>query len=83
MFLFRWTIDRKMDDPTAPELIVPAAGVHVMFPAHFSPARMGLIVPKTTDGRYDTPCDFGKKDIRLRKKTTSRTDVPSHSGIEE
>jgi hypothetical protein len=26
-------------------------GVHVMFPAHFSPAKMGLIVPKTRDGR--------------------------------
>lgn len=42
---------RKMDDPAAIELIEPAAGVHVMFPAHFSPAKMGLIVPKTTDGR--------------------------------
>ena len=42
---------RKMDDPEAVELIEPAAGVHVMFPAHFSPAKMGLIVPKTTDGR--------------------------------
>jgi len=42
---------RKMDDPNVVELIEPAAGVHVMFPAHFSPARMGLIVPKTRDGR--------------------------------
>ncbi|GAB5036550.1 glycerol-3-phosphate mitochondrial [Nannochloropsis oceanica] len=42
---------RKMDNPEAIELIEPAAGVHVMFPAHFSPAKMGLIVPKTTDGR--------------------------------
>jgi len=42
---------RKMADPDAVELIQPASGVHVMFPAHFSPAKMGLIVPKTRDGR--------------------------------
>ena len=41
-----------MDDPEAQELVMPAAGVHVILPAHFSPARMGLIVPKTSDGRY-------------------------------
>ncbi|CAN0187961.1 unnamed protein product [Ascophyllum nodosum] len=42
---------RKMDDPEAEELVVPAAGVHIMLPAHFSPSTMGLIVPKTSDGR--------------------------------
>lgn len=57
-----------MDDPTAPELIVPAAGVHVMFPAHFSPARMGLIVPKTTDGRYDMPIVTSRKRCMTSKK---------------
>ena len=40
-----------MDDPNAVELIEPASGVHVMFPPQFSPSKMGLIVPKTTDGR--------------------------------
>ncbi|CAN0038018.1 unnamed protein product [Discosporangium mesarthrocarpum] len=42
---------RKMDSPAVEEIVQPAAGVHVMLPDHFSPARMGLIVPKTTDGR--------------------------------
>lgn len=42
---------RKMDNPEAKNLVMPAAGVHIMLPAHFSPARMGLIVPKTSDGR--------------------------------
>jgi glycerol-3-phosphate dehydrogenase len=42
---------RKMDDPSLEGLITPAAGVHVMLPDHFSPSKMGLIVPKTTDGR--------------------------------
>lgn len=40
-----------MDDPDAQDLVMPAAGVHVMLPAHFSPASMGLVVPKTADGR--------------------------------
>ncbi|CAN0029789.1 unnamed protein product [Choristocarpus tenellus] len=40
-----------MDEPDVQDLVQPAAGVHLMLPDHFSPARMGLIVPKTTDGR--------------------------------
>ncbi|TMW65930.1 hypothetical protein Poli38472_003695 [Pythium oligandrum] len=42
---------RLMDDPKKQKICVPAAGVHVVLPDHFSPSRMGLIVPKTTDGR--------------------------------
>uniref|UniRef100_A0A7S1XVP7 Glycerol-3-phosphate dehydrogenase n=1 Tax=Phaeomonas parva TaxID=124430 RepID=A0A7S1XVP7_9STRA len=42
---------RKMDDPDAVDLMVPAGGVHIMFPDYFSPDRMGLIVPETSDGR--------------------------------
>lgn len=30
---------RYMDDPSAPEAIVPAAGVHTIIPDHFSPDR--------------------------------------------
>lgn len=33
------------------ELIIPAGGVHVVLPDHFSPEQMGLIVPETSDGR--------------------------------
>lgn len=42
---------RLMDDPKKQKICVPAAGVHAVLPDHFSPNRMGLIVPKTTDGR--------------------------------
>lgn len=42
---------RLMDDPKKEKICVPAAGVHTVMPDHFSPNRMGLIVPKTTDGR--------------------------------
>lgn len=30
---------RKMDDPEAQDVIVPAAGTHVILPDHFSPSR--------------------------------------------
>lgn len=64
---------RKMDHPDAKPLILGAAGVHVILPDHFSPDNMGLIIPKTRDGRVlfflpwegmticgttDTPCDI-------------------------
>ena len=42
---------RLMDDPTAVPLITGSAGVHLVLPDHFSPDGMGLIVPKTADGR--------------------------------
>ncbi|DAZ92797.1 TPA: hypothetical protein N0F65_011770 [Lagenidium giganteum] len=42
---------RQMDDPKKEKICVPAAGVHAVLPDHFSPSRMGLIVPKTSDGR--------------------------------
>lgn len=42
---------RKLDNLQADNLIVPSAGVHLVLPDHFSPADMGLIVPKTKDGR--------------------------------
>ena len=42
---------RTMDTPSAIPLILGAAGVHVILPDHFSPDRMGLIIPKTRDGR--------------------------------
>lgn len=42
---------RQMDNPETPKICVPAAGVHAVLPDHFSPNRMGLIVPKTSDGR--------------------------------
>ena len=64
---------RKLDDPSAESLILGAAGVHIILPDHFSPDNMGLIVPKTKDGRVlfflpwegsticgttDSPCDI-------------------------
>lgn len=42
---------RKMDQPEVEPMVVPAAGVHLVLPDHWSPDKMGLLVPKTKDGR--------------------------------
>ncbi|KAL5709996.1 glycerol-3-phosphate dehydrogenase [Ranunculus cassubicifolius] len=42
---------RKMADKDAPPMILPSSGVHIVLPDYYSPEGMGLIVPKTKDGR--------------------------------
>ncbi|KAJ8623629.1 hypothetical protein MRB53_032159 [Persea americana] len=42
---------RKMADKDAPSMICPSSGVHIILPDYYSPEGMGLIVPKTKDGR--------------------------------
>ncbi|KAI0235122.1 mitochondrial glycerol-3-phosphate dehydrogenase, partial [Massospora cicadina] len=42
---------RKMDDEKAGTIVAPSAGVHIVLPNYYSPARMGLLDPSTSDGR--------------------------------
>ena len=42
---------RKMDDQMVDEIVAPSSGVHVMLPGYYSPSKMGLIDPSTSDGR--------------------------------
>ncbi|GMI78791.1 SUGAR-DEPENDENT 6 [Hibiscus trionum] len=42
---------RKMANKDALPMICPSSGVHVVLPDYYSPEGMGLIVPKTKDGR--------------------------------
>ncbi|CAA6675602.1 unnamed protein product [Spirodela intermedia] len=42
---------RQMADKDASPMICPSSGVHVVLPDYYSPEGMGLIVPKTKDGR--------------------------------
>ncbi|KAJ0967313.1 hypothetical protein J5N97_024230 [Dioscorea zingiberensis] len=42
---------RKMANKDAPSMICPSSGVHIVLPDYYSPDGMGLIVPKTKDGR--------------------------------
>ncbi|KAI9054067.1 hypothetical protein LZ554_001238 [Drepanopeziza brunnea f. sp. 'monogermtubi'] len=42
---------RKFDDASVKDIVAPSSGVHVILPGYYSPQRMGLIDPKTSDGR--------------------------------
>ena len=42
---------RHMDDPTAPNIVQPSAGIHIILPSYYSPRTMGLLDPATSDGR--------------------------------
>jgi len=42
---------RKFDDETVKDIVAPSSGVHVILPGYYSPQKMGLIDPKTSDGR--------------------------------
>lgn len=42
---------RKMDDAEVKEIVAPSSGTHVILPGYYSPQKMGLIDPKTSDGR--------------------------------
>jgi hypothetical protein len=42
---------RQLSEPQANKMIMPSAGVHVTLPDYYSPEHLGMIVPKTKDGR--------------------------------
>ncbi|KAK2634067.1 hypothetical protein Ddye_028859 [Dipteronia dyeriana] len=42
---------RKLADKSVQPIICPSSGVHIVLPDYYSPEGMGLIVPKTKDGR--------------------------------
>ncbi|EHK99705.1 FAD/NAD(P)-binding protein [Glarea lozoyensis ATCC 20868] len=69
---------RKMDDDTVKEIVAPSSGVHVILPGYYSPQKMGLIDPKTSDGRVifflpwqgntiagttDAPCEISQNPV--------------------
>lgn len=42
---------RQMDNPQIAKICQPSSGVHVVLPDYYSPERMGLLDPATSDGR--------------------------------
>ncbi|HEY9671511.1 MAG TPA: glycerol-3-phosphate dehydrogenase/oxidase [Waterburya sp.] len=42
---------RRMDDPTAQDMLSPSQGVHVVVDQRFLPGSSALMIPKTEDGR--------------------------------
>ena len=43
--------DGSSEETKYEEMVVAAGGIHLVLPDHFSPSKMGLIVPNTSDGR--------------------------------
>ncbi|CAG8449937.1 6667_t:CDS:2 [Cetraspora pellucida] len=42
---------RSMDNPKCENIVAPSAGVHVVLPNYYSPRKIGMIDPSTSDGR--------------------------------
>ncbi|CAJ0906893.1 1581_t:CDS:2 [Entrophospora sp. SA101] len=42
---------RSMDDPSNNNIVAPSSGTHVILPNYYSPRKMGLLDPETSDGR--------------------------------
>lgn len=42
---------RQMDDSSIAPIVCPSSGVHIVLPDYYSPERMGLLDPDTSDGR--------------------------------
>lgn len=42
---------RQLDNPKTPKICQPSAGVHIVLPDYYSPDKMGLLDPSTSDGR--------------------------------
>jgi glycerol-3-phosphate dehydrogenase len=67
---------RQMDDPTVANICQPSAGVHVVVPDYYSPRRMGLLDPSTSDGRVIFFLPWEGKTIA--GTTDSPTEVTHH-----
>lgn len=42
---------RQMDEPTAPKILSPSQGIHLVVDRRFLPGTAALMIPKTADGR--------------------------------
>ncbi|KAK2708708.1 glycerol-3-phosphate dehydrogenase, mitochondrial-like [Artemia franciscana] len=42
---------RKLDNQTVMDICAPSAGAHIVLPGYYSPQKMGLLDPATSDGR--------------------------------
>jgi len=42
---------RRLDDPEAEPLLATSSGVHLVLPERYAPSDMGLLIPRTEDGR--------------------------------
>ncbi|KAF5180943.1 Glycerol-3-phosphate dehydrogenase [Thalictrum thalictroides] len=68
---------RKMANKDSANIISPASGAHVILPDYYTPKDMGLIIPKTKDGRvvFILPWN-GKTVVGTTDSTSAITDLP-------
>ncbi|KAI3913817.1 hypothetical protein MKW92_025424 [Papaver armeniacum] len=68
---------RKMADSGATNIISPSSGAHVVLPDYFTPEDMGLLIPKTKDGRLVFMLPWrGKTLAGTTDSSTTITDLP-------
>jgi glycerol-3-phosphate dehydrogenase len=68
-----WVDDlRKLDEPTAAELVTPSQGVHLVVDRDHFPSSSAMLVPRTADGRVLFAVPW------LGKVILGTTDTPRH-----
>ncbi|XXG45226.1 hypothetical protein AAC387_Pa02g0360 [Persea americana] len=74
---------RKMASSDAANIICPSSGAHVVLPDYYSPEGMGLIVPKTKDGRVVFMLPWhGKTLAGTTDSITELTNLPKPRQVE-
>jgi glycerol-3-phosphate dehydrogenase len=66
---------RRLDDPSAADIVAPSQGTHVVVDREFFPSDHALIIPKTSDGRVLFAVPWLGRVI-LGTTDTPRTDLP-------
>lgn len=68
---------RQMENLKVPRMILPSAGAHIILPDYYSPNDMGLIIPKTKDGRVIFMLPWlGKTLVGTTDSVTELTPLP-------
>lgn len=68
---------RRLDDPTAPNVITPSQGVHIVLDASFLPGNAAVMVPRVEKGRVMFAIPW------LGKTVVGTTDTPIDHVVEE
>jgi glycerol-3-phosphate dehydrogenase len=66
---------RRLEDPSAGEMVAPSQGIHLVVDRRFFPAGQALIIPRTADGRVLFAVPWLGKLI-LGTTDTPRPDLP-------
>ncbi|CAK9298914.1 unnamed protein product [Gordionus sp. m RMFG-2023] len=76
---------RQMDQPDIKPICSPSSGVHIVLPDYYSPEKMGLLDPATSDGRviFFLPWEHmtiaGTTDVKCK---VTHSPIPTESEIE-